>query len=68
MGSQAEVKGLMKLRPFKESLEISAKILKEKHNYDLMTILNSSDPAIFENVTNSFLSIVSVQVGSNKSN
>lgn len=53
---------LMALPVFAESIAKCDAVLKTE-GVDLKAILSSSDPNIFDDVTNSFLGIAAIQVG-----
>ncbi|EDV90847.1 GH19666 [Drosophila grimshawi] len=64
MGSQWNEMGasLMMIPRFRQSIEISHNTLVPK-GLDLINILTSNDPAIYENILHSFVGIASVQIG-----
>ncbi|EDW67835.2 fatty acid synthase [Drosophila virilis] len=64
MGSQWNEMGssLMVIPRFRESIEACHKTLAKK-GLDLIDILTSSDPAIYENILHSFVGIAAVQIG-----
>lgn len=63
MGSQwwGMGRGLMALDPFAQAVSRCAKAL-QKEGLDLMKILESDQPDIFNNILNSFVAIAAVQV------
>lgn len=63
MGSQWLTMGkdLLKVDVFKKSFDLCANILKP-YNMDLHHIVSSSDPAIFEDLTNSPVAIIAIQI------
>lgn len=64
MGSQWSKMGkrLMDLSLFRESIEKSHKILLGK-GLDLINIITTDDPKIFDNILHSFVGIAAIQVG-----
>ncbi|CAG7717882.1 unnamed protein product [Allacma fusca] len=55
-------KDMVKFKTFNDSIHKSAKILKEKENYDLLQVLESTDPAYLDDFKNSIAAITSVQI------
>lgn len=64
MGSQWATMGadLMKIPLFEESIKKSHNILAAK-GMDLISIITSSDPKIFDNILHSFVGIAAIQIG-----
>jgi len=54
-------KSLLRLPLFRESIERSAKVMETK-NVDLMKIITTEDPAIFDNILHAFVGIAAIQV------
>ncbi|KAL5276023.1 hypothetical protein ACFFRR_001698 [Megaselia abdita] len=54
-------KCLLKIQTFKETIERCHDILKEK-GLDLLNIITTDDPDIFDNILNSFVGIGSIQI------
>lgn len=63
MGSQWNGMGkrLMDLPLFRESIERSAKVLATK-NVDLLHIVTTDDPSVFDNILHAFVGIAAIQV------
>lgn len=63
MGSQWNGMGkqLLNIPKFAESISKSEAILKTK-GIDLLSILTSDDPKLFDNILNSFVGIAAIQV------
>lgn len=63
MGSQwtSMAKGLISINPFKESLEISAKILKQ-FNIDLFNLILSEEETVLQTTIAPFVSIAAIQI------
>lgn len=63
MGSQWNGMGrqLLNIPIFAESIRKSEAVLKKK-GVDLMNILTSEDPKLFDNILNSFVGIAAIQV------
>ncbi|CAG7725848.1 unnamed protein product, partial [Allacma fusca] len=55
-------KDMVKFKTFNDSIQKSAKILKEKEGYDLLQVLESTDPAYLDDFKNSIAAITSVQI------
>lgn len=64
MGSQwlGMINGLMKIRIFRETIEKCHKVLME-HNYDLISILESTDIDVINDIINSMVSITAIEIG-----
>lgn len=63
MGSQWNGMGkrLMDLPLFRQSIERSAKVLATK-NVDLLNIVTTDDPSVFDNILHAFVGIAAIQV------
>ena len=66
MGSQWNGMGrnLLNLPIFAETVAKCDRVLKEK-NIDIYKILTSEDPTLFDDITNAFVGIITVQVSDN---
>lgn len=54
-------KSLLALPLFRESIERSARVLAPK-NIDLIQIITSDDPTVFDNILHAFVGIAAIQV------
>ena len=54
-------RSLMNIPKFAESIQKSHQILLSK-NLDLIRIITDNDPALFDNIINSFVGIAAIQV------
>lgn len=63
MGSQWNQMGkdLMNIKIFRETIELCAKTLAP-HGINLIDIMYSDDPAIFDDITNAFCGIISIEI------